>query len=816
MNKLLTIALMFKVLDSATAPVRRINDTVGATGKELEKAAGSSGRLKTGVDRIGTAAAAAAVKFDSLNKKTEKFAQAAEKLDALGKPLAAGGAVTSIGIEKTLQTFANLEEAQKRLRTTLMDSNGRVGKDFERLNALAEKLGTDLPGSTKDMVEMFISLREQGVQTEAILGGVGEATANFAALMKVAFPQAADHVAKFARAMGIADKDTIGFMDTLQRLKGASGIEVSGLAESFKYMGGELKTLKIQGTAASKELSAVLGMMALNSLEGSQVGTNFAGALTRMAGLSHRMERKQIAKIIGPILEPKGIKLNFFTAAGEFKGIRAMVEEIGKLKVLNSQEQSIVLEKLFGEQAKRTMSALIDGGIKGFDEMNRRLQQQADMQTKIREIMSGTKMQWETMSGTAENLSAHVGGVFAKLINLPGILGKLNDLFGKFDSFVLLHPKTAGIIAGIVMGVTGLSIAAGTLLITVAGLGAAWPRALEGLSTLGKGAAWATGRVTALYLAMRRKWVFSKLPDSMFGDVIPGRAAASVSWLGRLRAAFMVAAGGVRAFSLALFTSPVGWIALAIGAAALLIYKFWGPISGFFRGMWKGMKEGLASLGPAWDIFKKIAPLFFPIIIPLKLIYSLVKALMKPMDDTGKRAEGMGVRFGRAIGGILSAVLSLPAKMLVAGANIVDSIFQGMMKKVNKPAELMKSIAQRVRNFLPFSPAKEGPLRDIHRIKLVETIAESIKPKPLVNAMRATTAAAMIAAVPVSSLAHSAGGGGSTGGGMKIIFSPQITVQGGGDPAQIQGAVNQALSISFGEFERLMQRYESQKQRRNF
>ena len=39
---------------------------------------------------------------------------------------------------------------------------------------------------------------------------------------------------------------------------------------------------------------------------------------------------------------------------------------------------------------------------------------------------------------------------------------------------------------------------------------------------------------------------------------------------------------------------------------------------------------------------------------------------------------------------------------------------------------------------LPFRPAKEGPLRDIHRIRLVETIAESIKPTPLVNAMRHT------------------------------------------------------------------------------
>ncbi|MDA8428196.1 MAG: phage tail tape measure protein [Geobacteraceae bacterium] len=810
MNKLLTIALMFKVLDQATAPVRKINDTVGATGKELEKAAGKSGQLKGGIDRIGAAAVAAAGKLDSLNKKTEKFAAAAEKLDALGKPLAAGGVVTSLGIEKTLVNFANLEEAQKGLRTTLMDTAGRVGPEFEKLNSLAEKLGTDLPGSTKDMLEMFIALREQGVQTNRILGGTGEAAANFAALMKLSFPAAATHVAKFSESMGVADGDMVRFMDLLQRLKYASGVEVGDLAYTFKYAGGSLKLLGLQGLDAARDFSAVVGVLAAAGIEGSTAGTNIAQALGRMAEIGHRLDRKQIKKLVGPILDKYGIKLDFFTSNGEFKGLRPMIAEMEKLKSLNPQEQIITLKKLFGDEAARPLAVLLKSGVAGYDQMLGRIKQQADMQTKIREIMSGTKMQWETMTGTAQNLSAHIGGVFARLINLPGILGRINDLFGRMDSFALLHPKTAGIIAGIVLGITGLSLAGGALLITMAGLGSAWPRALEGLSTIGKGAAWATGRITALQLAMRRKLVFSKLPDSMFGDVIPGRAAASVSWLSRLRGAFMVAAGGVRAFSLALFTTPVGWIALAIGAAALLIYKFWGPISGFFRGMWKGMKEGLVSLGPAWDIFKKIAPLFMPIILPLKLIYTLVKALMKPVDDTGKKAENMGVRFGKAIGGILSAVLSLPAKMLVAGANIVDSLFQGMMKKMNKPAELMRSIAQRVRNFLPFSPAKEGPLRDIHRIKLVETIAESIKPRPLVNAMRTTTAAAMLAVSPVSGLAHAA-----ASGGMNITFAPQITVK-GGDPAQIQGAVNQALNISFAEFERLMQRYESQKQRRSF
>ena len=56
----------------------------------------------------------------------------------------------------------------------------------------------------------------------------------------------------------------------------------------------------------------------------------------------------------------------------------------------------------------------------------------------------------------------------------------------------------------------------------------------------------------------------------------------------------------------------------------------------------------------------------------------------------------------------------------------------------------------------------------------------------------------------------------STGaGGMIIHFSPQITIQ-GGDPAAMRGQVNQAMQLSFAEFERMMKRYEHEKGRTTY
>jgi hypothetical protein len=109
---------------------------------------------------------------DALRNKVEKLQPAFDKFKEYGKWVAGAGIAAALGLGIAVGQFANLEAAQKELRTTLMDSAGVVGPEYVKLNALAEKLGTDLPGSTQDMVQMFIALREQGVQTNRVLPGL--------------------------------------------------------------------------------------------------------------------------------------------------------------------------------------------------------------------------------------------------------------------------------------------------------------------------------------------------------------------------------------------------------------------------------------------------------------------------------------------------------------------------------------------------------------------------------------------------------------------------------------------------------------------
>jgi len=84
------------------------------------------------------------------------------------------------------------------------------------------------------------------------------------------------------------------------------------------------------------------------------------------------------------------------------------------------------------------------------------------------------------------------------------------------------------------------------------------------------------------------------------------------------------------------------------------------------------------------------------------------------------------------------------------GAALMDTMAAGIRARAGAVTAEIQKMAQQVRNMLPSSPAKTGPLSDIHRLKFGETIASSIRSAPMVKAMRAATAATMAAATPVA------------------------------------------------------------------
>ena len=224
-----------------------------------------------------------------------------------------------------------------------------------------------------------------------------------------------------------------------------------------------------------------------------------------------------------------------------------------------------------------------------------------------------------------------------------------------------------------------------------------------------------------------------------------------------------------RAFSVTLLTSPLGWIALAIGVVALVIYKYWKPISGFFKGMWQGLKEGLQPLMP---LFQRMGKALSPILAPIKAIVDWFKKLIKPVEDTGGAAEKMGVRFGKAIANIIVKLVELVTKAFEFGSKITSMLAAGIMSGIAKVKGCISQVAQVIRDHLPHSPAKTGPLKDLHKVKIVETIASTLKPLPLQNAMTKTLG------VFSGGLKANVRGRSSAPASIVVTYNPTITISG--------------------------------------
>lgn len=103
----------------------------------------------------------------------------------------------------------------------------------------------------------------------------------------------------------------------------------------------------------------------------------------------------------------------------------------------------------------------------------------------------------------------------------------------------------------------------------------------------------------------------------------------------------------------------------------------------------------------------------------------------------GKIKDG----FVNSYNAVVEFIGNVSKDFLEAGKNIVTSIADGIKSGIGKVTDAIGEVTGKIRDYLPFSPAKEGALRDIMYPGITNSIAKSIKnndSKPL-RAMRDLT-----------------------------------------------------------------------------
>lgn len=239
--------------------------------------------------------------------------------------------------------------------------------------------------------------------------------------------------------------------------------------------------------------------------------------------------------------------------------------------------------------------------------------------------------------------------------------------------------------------------------------------------------AWIGAKVSAV-----AGWIYARMrPVAAFYGRVFGAVVEFVrpvfAWIGAKVAAIV---GWVRkalaivgpAFLLLL--TPIG---LLIGAAVLL-YRNWEPIKGFFAGLWSGIAAGASTafglLGRVWE---------------------------------GVKSAFSGLR--SVVQGAVGAVVSWLENFSLAdiGKNLLATLGDGILAAKDAVVEKVGAVFGAVRNLLPFSDAREGPFARLTTsgAAILGTVGEGVRragPGPLRRPLQSALGAAVVGlGVPAAS-----------------------------------------------------------------
>lgn len=293
-------------------------------------------------------------------------------------------------------------------------------------------------------------------------------------------------------------------------------------------------------------------------------------------------------------------------------------------------------------------------------------------------------------------------------------------------------------------------------------------------------------------------------------------ALRKMSW-GGIRAGFQAVMLGIRGVSMAALSNPIGAMIAVLVVAAVLVYKYWQPIKGFFKGVWQGLKAGLQPIGPAFKVaFGPLMPIIRPIIGAVKSVWNWFKNLLKPVDDVGGKAQSMGVKVGTALAKIINEGVKvvayftgLAAKFFKWGSEMMSGLANGISSAAGKVLGKVKEVAGQIKSAFTGLLGIKSPSRVFMGYgQMLGTGLQLGMDSSAANILKASQRMSK-AATPELNINKTGGlsGAGSSGfggGGMQITFAPTINLTPGSPAAQ---QVQEAMPLLYDEFKRMMRQY---------
>ncbi|HCM2657707.1 TPA: phage tail tape measure protein, partial [Salmonella enterica subsp. enterica serovar Typhimurium var. monophasic 4,[5],12:i:-] len=459
-----------------------------------------------------------------------------------------------------------------------------VAKDSAEMTALrkqARQLGDNTAASADDAAGAQIIIAKAGGDVDAIQAAT-PVTLNMALANRRTMEENAALLMGMKSAFQLSNDKVAHIGDVLSMTMNKTAADFDGMSDALTYAAPVAKNAGV----SIEETAAMVGALHDAKITGSMAGTGSRAVLSRLQAPTGKAW-DALKELEVKTSDSKGNTRPIFTI---LKEMQASFEK----NRLGTAQQAEYMKTIFGEEASSAAAVLMTAASTGkLDKLTAAFKASDGKTAELVNIMQ------DNLGGDFKEFQSAYEAVGTDLFDQQeGALRNLTQTATKYvlklDGWIQKNKSlasTIGIIVGGALALTGVIGAIGLI---------AWP-VITGINAIIA----AAGAMGAIFTTV--------------GSAVM-TAIGAISW-------------------------PVVAVVAAIVAGALLIRKYWEPVSAFFGGVVEGLKAAFASVG---ELFTPLKPVFDWLGEKLQAAWQWFTNLIAPVkatQDTLNRCRDTGVMF---------------------------------------------------------------------------------------------------------------------------------------------------------------------------
>lgn len=364
-------------------------------------------KLKSLKETTGSASA-------NLAKVSAVSGEFGNKVKGVGQSLLpVTGALTGVGAASTVMAN-NFNDAMSQAAGAL----DKPMSEMEDLRQLAIQTGQDTVFSATDAGNAITELAKGGLTEADIKAGALKTTMDLAASSGMDLGEAANVVVQAMGAFGLSANESAEAANALAGAAAASSTDVEPLTQALAQCSAGAKN----AGWSIQETTAVLARFADAGIEGSDAGTSLKTMLKRLAAPTDSA---------ATMIEQLGIQTR--DSNGILLGASEIAEELqNKLGGLDSASRDAALSTIFGSDAMRAATVMMDSGTEGIQKYINAANDQEAAQRLANSQMSDGSRAIEELKGSLETAAIQIGDTLAPIVQKVAEL--ITALVNKFSA----------------------------------------------------------------------------------------------------------------------------------------------------------------------------------------------------------------------------------------------------------------------------------------------------------------------------------------------------------------------------------------------